>query len=140
MAALVMLFSGCSVVAPERSAAESLMGKNISEAFAKFGKPTMVGLAPVQPGNKFYGQKEYSFIRLGASYDHSKVVGSDMDFSSGQPVHTDYLQTTHEQEACRVSFLTTADNIIDYYEIKGNCGFMNAGFGNTGALHQFGIN
>ena len=139
IATITILISGCSVLAPERVAAENLMGKNISEAFSKFGKPYMVGTAPVKPTDKFYGQKMYTFVRMGTSYNKSSIVGSDMDFSSGHPVHTDYIQTTHVQENCMVMFLTTSDNIIDYYEIKGNCGFMDAGFGNTGALHRYGI-
>jgi hypothetical protein len=133
--------AGCSVLAPERYSAENLMGKNIQEAYARFGNPMMVGKeTSVKPDDKLYGQNTYLFVRSGASYNTEHVVGSDMDFSEGHPVHTTYTQSETVHESCQVSFWTTKDNIIDYYQIQGNCGLWDAGFGNTGALHRIGIN
>lgn len=132
---------GCSVVAPERDSANKLMGQNISEAFKRFGKPFMVGKeTSVKPDDKLYGQNTYLFVRVGASYDQSRVVGSSMDTSSGQPVHTTYYETSRTTESCKVQFWTTKDGTIDFYDIKGNCGLFDWGFGNTGALHRIGIN
>jgi hypothetical protein len=141
LALLSVFCAACSVVAPERDSADKLVGKNIQEAYKRFGRPFMIGKeAMVKPDDKLYGQTTYLFVRVGSSYTQQRVVGGDMDFSSGQPVHTTYYETNRATESCKVQFWTTKDNIIDYYEIKGNCGLFDWGFGTTGALHRFGIN
>ncbi|HTJ99958.1 MAG TPA: hypothetical protein VL522_10070 [Bordetella sp.] len=94
----------------------------------------------VKPDDKLYGQTTYLFVRVGSSYTTQNVTGSSMDTSSGQPVHTTYYQSNQVTENCKVQFWTTQDNIIDFYDIKGNCGLFDWGFGNTGALHRYGIN
>jgi hypothetical protein len=138
---LSVLSAGCSVVAPERDSANQLMGKDIKEAYARFGKPFMIGKeTSVKPDDKLYGQATYLFVRVGSSYTTQNVTGSSMDTSSGQPVHTTYYETNKVTDSCKVQFWTTQDNIIDYYDIKGNCGLFDWGFGNTGALHRYGIN
>jgi hypothetical protein len=138
---LPVFFMGCSVVAPERDSADKLMGKNIKEAYKRFGTPFMIGKElQVKPDDKLYGQTTYLFVRVGASYNQQRVVGGNMDFSSGQPVHTTYYETSRATESCKVQFWATKDNIIDYYDIKGNCGLFDWGFGTTGALHRIGIN
>ncbi|MGF7188998.1 hypothetical protein JOE11_002034 [Robbsia andropogonis] len=117
------------------------MGKNIQEAYKRFGTPFMIGKElQVKPTDKLYGQKTYLFVRTGASYNHTQVVGGDNEYTSGGLVHTTYFETHRVTENCRVQFWTTKDDIIDYYDIKGNCGLFDAGFGNTGSLHRIGIN
>ena len=141
MAVGIVLLAGCATLAPERYHAEQLMGKPINEAFKVFGRPFMVGEAKFSKADdKFNGQKQYLFVRSGVSFDKSTVVGGDNSWTPGGLVHTTYVETTRVHENCQITLLTNSANIIDYYEIKGNCGFMDAGFGNTGALHRLGIN
>jgi hypothetical protein len=138
---MFVLLSGCATLAPERHNANLLMGKNISEAYKVFGRPFMIGTAHFgKADDPLNGQKQYTFVRMGTSYNKNSIVGGDTGYVAGEGlVHTDYYQTTHVQESCTVMLLTTKDNIIDYYDIKGNCGLWDAGFGNTGALHRIGI-
>jgi hypothetical protein len=109
-------------VAPERDSADKLIGKNIQQAFKRFGNPFVIGKETmVKPDDKLYGPTTYLFVRIGSSYTQQRLVGGDMDFSSGQPVHTIYNETNRATENCKVQFWTTEDNIIDYYEIEENC-------------------
>ncbi|MCP1575375.1 hypothetical protein [Herbaspirillum rubrisubalbicans] len=134
---LPILFSfavtGCETIAPERAAAESLMGKDIQEAYATFGKPWLVGTETrVGPASKLYGHKFYFFQNRGISYDRQKLVGSYMDTSSGHLQHVEQYQTEHVQEACNIGFWADPKtNIIDYYQVKGNCGWGGLGLGQT---------
>lgn len=132
----------CSTIAPERTAASQLMGKNIQEAYKIFGTPWLTGTeTSVSPESKYYGQNFYIFGKTGISYNRNKLVGSYMDTSEGHPVHVDQYQTEHVQEACNIAFWADKKtNIIDYYEVKGNCGWGGMGFGTTGAFHSWGIN
>lgn len=134
--------TGCSTIAPERSAASELMGKNIQEAYKKFGKPSMILTEhSVSSSHELYGQKIYVFDRYGTNYDQQTVVGSNMDTSSGQLVNIQQIQTKNIQELCTVAFwVNNNSSAIDYYEVKGNCGIFGSGLGNTGALHYMGIN
>lgn len=139
---LILSLTGCSTIAPERSAASDLMGKNIQEAYKKFGKPSLILTEQsVSSSHELYGQKIYVFDSYGANYNQQTVVGSNMDTSSGQLVNVQQIQTKNIQERCTVSFWAKKESdIIDYYEVKGNCGIFGSGLGNTGALHYMGIN
>jgi hypothetical protein len=139
---LTLSLSGCSTIAPERSAASELMGKNIQEAYKKFGKPSLTLTEhSVSSSHELYGQKIYVFDSYGTNYDQQTAVGSYMDTSSGQPVNVQQIQTKNIQERCTVAFWVKNDSsVIDYYEVKGNCGLFGSGLGNTGALHYMGIN
>lgn len=133
--------AGCATIAPERDAADKLMGQNIREAYKQFGNPTLVlKETSVKPSDKLYGQNIYLFQRVGASYNKDTIVGSSFDHTPTGPVNTIYHRTDHFTEACNVSFWAGKDGVIDFYEVKGNCGLWNAGFGTTGALHRVGIN
>jgi hypothetical protein len=140
------LLAGCATLAPERHNAEQLMGKNISEAYKIFGNPTMIDIAQfTKADDKLNGQKRYRFVRVGGAHNQSSVVGGGAAYTAGPggigaAIIPGEVKTTRVVDSCEVMFLTTKENIIDYYEIKGNCGFMDAGFGNTGALHRMGIN
>ncbi|BBP65044.1 hypothetical protein PHLH5_25850 [Pseudomonas sp. Cab53] len=137
-----LLLTGCSTIAPERSAANELMGKNIQEAYKKFGNPSLILTEhSVKPGHELYGQKVYVFDKNGVNYNQQTVVDSYMDTSSGQLVNVQQIETRNVQERCTVAFWAKNDsNVIDYYEVKGNCGLWGSGLGNTGALHYLGIN
>ncbi|WP_367144136.1 hypothetical protein [Pantoea stewartii] len=136
------LLSGCSTLAPERTAAANLMGKNINEAYRVFGNPLFVSTeTSVSTESKFYGHNFYQFYFKGLEYDQEKFNGSYMDTSQGRPILVNQFETQHVQESCRVGFWADPKtNIIDYYEVKGNCGLGGWGFGTTGILHYWGIN
>lgn len=140
--ALVTFLVGCSTIAPERDAAGKLMGKNISEAYKAFGAPSLILTeTSVSSGHELYGQKIYVFDKYGTNYNQDSAVGSYMDTSSGHPVNVQQIQTKNIQEVCTVAFwVKNGSNVIDYYEVKGNCGLWGSGLGNTGALHYLGIN
>ncbi|NCH90082.1 hypothetical protein EHJ13_22005, partial [Cronobacter dublinensis] len=64
------LLSGCSTLAPERTAAENLMGKNVSEAYKVFGNPLFISTeTSVSTESKFYGHNFYQFYFKGLEYD-----------------------------------------------------------------------
>ncbi|VWB41403.1 hypothetical protein [Burkholderia lata] len=135
--AFLSLLSACATLAPERDAASNLMGKDINEAIKRFGRPNHTGVeTSVSRDSKFYGQRWYMFTRNGAAWDSQRAVGTAVE---GNTV-VQYVETVHTQERCDVMLWTDKQNIIGYYEVKGNCGLWNAGFGNTGALHRIGIN
>lgn len=129
----VLLISGCATIAPERTAAENLMGKNIQEAYKTFGNPWLTGVeTSVAPESKFYGHNWYFFETRVLNYDEQKLVGSYMDTSSGQLQHVEQYETQHKRDACSIGFWADAKtNIIDYYQVKGNCGWGGLGFGQT---------
>ncbi|WP_296180404.1 hypothetical protein [Pseudomonas sp. UBA1879] len=137
---LISLVSGCSVVAPEREAASNMMGRNIAEAYSKFGQPNYVETHVGSADDKLNGQKVYTFERFGARYNTYSAVGSETAPVNGQLTHTEYIQTNTVQESCTVRLFAGKDNIVDYYEVAGNCGLWDAGFGTTGPLHRYGIN
>lgn len=57
------LLAGGSTLAPERTAAANLMGKNINEAYRVFGNPLFVSTeTSVSTESKFYGHNFISFI------------------------------------------------------------------------------
>ena len=141
IASIIFLLSGCDTLAPERHNANLLMGKNIKEAFEVFGRPMSVDTISNDPKNKYYGQKLYTFTRTGQSYDVNRVVGGGVEIRPGAgPTSVTYYTTTRETEMCIVKLIATREEIINYYDIKGNCGLWNMGFGTTGALHAIGIN
>ncbi|BFO56063.1 MULTISPECIES: hypothetical protein [Comamonadaceae] len=125
--------SGCSTLAPEREAAENLMGKNIAEAYKVFGNPWLVGTeTKVDPSSKFYGHKFYFFEKRRGAYDQQKLVGSSMDTSQGRPVYVEHYRTERVQPACQIGFWADKNtNIIDYYQVKGDCGWGGLGLGQT---------
>lgn len=137
-----LFLTGCATIAPERSAASKLMGKDIQEAYQTFGKPSLILTeTSVHQNHELYGQKIYVFDRYGVNYNQQTATGSYIDTSSGRPVNVQQIQTRNVQEVCTVAFWAKNDsNIIDYYEVKGNCGLWGSGLGNTGALHYLGIN
>lgn len=136
------LLSGCSTLAPERTAAENLMGKNVSEAYKVFGNPLFISTeTSVSTESKFYGHNFYQFYFKGLEYDREKFNGSYMDTSQGRPVLVNEFETEHVQESCKVGlWADPKTDIIDYYEVKGNCGWGGWGFGTTGIFHYWGIN
>jgi hypothetical protein len=132
--------AGCSVLAPEREAASGMMGQNIKAAYQKFGNPSYVDKLPVVSGDPLSGQTMYTFQRFGANYNTQSVTGSDIAPVNGQLTRTEYVETNNVQESCIVRLYTGADKIVDYFEVKGNCGLWDMGLGQTGAMHRYGIN
>lgn len=136
------ILSGCSTLAPERTKADSLVGKNIKEAYTAFGKPWSVSVSTetsVSPQSRLYGQAVYLFQKTGLSYDQDKLAGSYVDTSQGRPILVEQYQTEHIQNACNVLFWADKKTgTIDYYEVLGaDCGW--GGIGQTNDFHSWGV-
>lgn len=116
-----------------------MIGKSIDVAYSKFGKPNYVDTHVGSSSDKLNGQKVYTFERFGARYNTYSAVNNEIAPVNGQLTHTEYIQTNNVQESCIVRLFAGADKIVDYYEVEGNCGLWDAGFGTTGPLHRYGI-
>jgi len=135
---LSLCVAGCATLIPERHNANLLMGHDISEAYQYFGRPyfTWTDMSNGRHG----GEKVFVFIKSRGSYTTDRLVGSDFGYDGGAPTVTEYYQRENHEIMCRTSLWVNDDNVIDYYEIQGDCGVGGLGLGSTGAFHKYGIN
>lgn len=86
------------------------------------------------------GQTIYLFQTNRGLRSRTRPVGSEYSVANGRPEIINYYKKETIEIACNTLLWVNQDNIIDYYEMKGNCGAGGWGFGNTGVLHGIGIN
>lgn len=127
---------------PGANCSKKSYGEKYQGSLQVFGDPLFISTeTSVSTESKFYGHNFYQFYFKGLEYDQEKFNGSYMDTSQGRPVLVNEFETEHVQESCRVGFWADPKtDIIDYYEVKGNCGWGGWGFGTTGILHYWGVN
>ncbi|MDR9850867.1 MAG: hypothetical protein QM686_06790 [Herbaspirillum sp.] len=142
LAGLVLMMSGCATIAPERNAAEELMGKDIAEAYQVFGRPWSIDIDTNKwKISKLYGQKHVTFRLIRSNpYTREELAGSYMDFSENHPTLVYQYETRQYQDVCVVQFWADKEtDIIFYYDVQGTCGWRGWGFGQTGILHRMGM-
>lgn len=139
IAMFAFLLSSCATLIPERHNANLLIGKNISESYQYFGVPFATFIDNMNGPRT--GERVFIFKKSRGFYSYDKQVGSAFDVGpGGVPTITNYVARQTREVACNTSLWVNQNGVIDYYEIGGNCGIGGIGLGNTGALHQKGIN